>query len=360
MIDMNVFLAVDENGVKLATKAKFWKEATDEMKAVPTAEIWAYMRANGWVRKEINAAMTARRGVTPERKAKMAAYEATPERKARQAAYNATPERKAKRAVYREENREEIREKDIAYNATPERKAYMAAHYVENKEEILARQAAYYVENKEEILARQAAYYVENKEEILAWQRTPEVKESRRERERQRYDIEPLYRLMKLLRGAVKTTWNLLAEEDLTDEQNILYDQRTLEIVGCTLEEFKQHISLKFKDGTSLENMGGYCPQNHSIKPTYELDHNFPMAIAVLNKDNISGLLDFINNYRNLSPIDAAFNRLKKDAIILELVHPDCPALPFINNLNGVKRIFQTVDEFLAYKGRSRSEFPLL
>ena len=52
--------------------------------------------------------------------------------------------------------------------------------------------------------------------------------------------------------------------------------------------------------------------------------------------------------------------KLVGDAIIIELIHPDCPALPFINNLNGVDRIFQTVDEFLAYKGVSRSEFPLL
>jgi hypothetical protein len=101
MVDMNVFLAVDENGVKLATKAKFWKEATPEMWKVPTKEIRVVMTAAGWTQKEQNTMQTARWQQTPEGKARMVAHNNSPERKARLVVHNNSPKGRARIAAWK-------------------------------------------------------------------------------------------------------------------------------------------------------------------------------------------------------------------------------------------------------------------
>jgi hypothetical protein len=112
--DMNVFLVVDKDGVKLATKPDFWRAATEAMWAVPTKEIWKFMEKNGWTPAERKAARSARYYQTPEGKAHVAAHRSSPEGKAYHAAYCQKTELKARIA---------------AYHNSPEAKALRAARH---------------------------------------------------------------------------------------------------------------------------------------------------------------------------------------------------------------------------------------
>jgi len=289
--NMNVFLAVDENGVKLATKAKFWKEATPEMWAVPWAEIRAVMTVAGWTKKDKDKAQNARNQQTPEGKAKIAAYNKTPERKAASAAWNNSPKGRATTA---------------AHKNSPKGRATTAARHAER-------------------MATDPEYATQCN--------------SRRE-----------------LSGIYKAAKN---SGLYTPEQLAELDKRTHKLLGCTTKELMQHFEKQFKPGMTHFNRGLYNPNDHMTNPNWQDDHGFPVKIMFKNK-HILGLEEFVIGYKNHTPRDAFFNKIKNDHIILELIHPDCPGYPFTDGLIGVKRIFKTVDEFLMFKNLNRSDFPLL
>ena len=304
-IDMKVFLAVDANGLKLATKAAFWHAATDEMMAVPTIEIRAYLRAHGWSAKEIGAARMARVQVTPIGRKKARASARKSDRKRR-----GTPEgRKKANASARKSNRK--------VRSTPAgRKAHNAS----------ARESARKVRSTLEGRAKANA----------------SVRKSLKKRR-----STPAGQLMNNARTATHRALKTFGMEKT---------EQTIHYLGCTNKQLETYFSKFMKPNIRI---GVYDYLTHDSDPVYQIDHGIPVAIVEKNQ-HIEGLVDFCISYKNQRPIDARFNQLKGDAIILELIYPDCPAFPYINKLNGVDRVFQTVDEFLAYKGVSRSEFPLL
>lgn len=82
--------------------------------------------------------------------------------------------------------------------------------------------------------------------------------------------------------------------------QSYFKDGKTEGILGCSLEEFIQHLQLNFIEGMTLENYG-----------EWELDHIIPLATAK-NKSEILKL----NHYTNFQPLWKEDNR-KKGAKLL-------------------------------------------
>jgi len=290
--NMNIFLKVDENGVKLATKAKFWKEATPEMWAVPWEDIRKAMTAAGWTLREKDKMRTARWQQTPKGKARMVVHNNSPEGKARMVVHNNSPKGRARRAVYKN---------------SPKGRATQAA------------------------------------------------------RHRERYATDPEYATRHKSRTALDNIYKVAKKSGLyTPAQLAKLDKRTHELLGCSSKELMQHFEKQFKLGMNHFNRGMHNPNDHMTNPTWQDDHSFPIKIMFQNK-HILGLEQFVIGYKNHTPRDARFNNVKKDHIILELIHPDCPGYPFTDGLIGVERIFKTVDEFLLFKGYiNRDEFPFL
>jgi hypothetical protein len=278
MVDMNVFLAVDENGVKLATKAKFWKEATPEIWAAPTKEIRAAMTAAGWTQKDKDTMQAARSRQTPEGKARM-----------------------------------------VVHNNSPKGRARRRAH--KNSPKVRATTAARHAER----MATDPEYATRHKSRIS---------------------------LNHIYTAAKKS--GLYTPAQLTN-----LDKRTHELIGCSSKQLMEHFEKQFKPGMTHFNRGLYNPNDHMTNPTWQDDHTFPVTIMFKNK-HILGLEEFVIGYKNHTPRDAFFNKIKNDHIILELIHPECPGYPFADGLVGVERIFKTVDEFLMFKNLNRSDFPLL
>ena len=323
-IDMKVYLAVDDNGLKLATKAAFWHAATDEMKAVEPKIIWAYMRAHGWVRKEIGAAHKVMEQVIQSIEC------------------NAKKKRDYEAAI-----------KNI------DMKVYLA---VDGNGLKLATKAAFWHAATDEMKAVEPkiiwaylrAHGWTAKEIHLAYKARVQVTPAGRAKKNA--SSRKLHRKIRstpagqLMHNASRTTRYALKTFGMEKTE------RTNRYLKCTDKEFHEWCSKFMKPNIRI---GVYDCLTHDSDPVYQIDHGMPVAIVAKNQ-NIEGLVDFCISYKNQRPIDARFNQLKKDAIILELIHPDCHALSYIHELNGVDRVFATIDEFLAYKGVSRSEFPLL
>jgi hypothetical protein len=344
MVDMNVFLAVDENGVKLATKSPFWKEATEAMWAVPTKEIRAVMTAAGWTQAEKNRAQTARYNQTLEGKAKFAARNNSPKGRAAQAKYDNSPNGKAVRSAYG--NSPEGRAKRAAYRQTPEGKAKRAAY-----------------RNSPKGRAKRAAYNQTPKAKATraTWGKSPKAKETRLAWHLERMATDPQYATLHNSRRQFHIIYKSAKKSGLyTPAQLANLDKRTHELLGCSSKELMEHFEKQFKPGMTHFNRGKYNRNDHMTNPTWQDDHAFPTAIMFKNK-HILGLEEFVIGYKNHTPCDAFFNKLKNDHIILECISPDCPGYPFTDGLIGVEIIFKTVDEFLLFKGYiNRDEFPFL
>lgn len=109
---------------------------------------------------------------------------------------------------------------------------------------------------------RALAYYHKNKKKINEARRTPEYREAMRpyfaEYERTRRVNDPAYRLKKTLRLSL---WKALKGKRRC--------AHTLELLGCSLEDFVTHIESQFTEGMNWDNYG---------RGGWEIDHIRPCA----------------------------------------------------------------------------------
>jgi hypothetical protein len=75
---------------------------------------------------------------------------------------------------------------------------------------------------------------------------------------------------------------------------------KSYEILGCSYEEFKQHLERQFKKGMNWENRG-----------QWHLDHIYPVSLAKDEQELIK-----LNHYTNFQPLWAIENRKKSNKII--------------------------------------------
>lgn len=81
---------------------------------------------------------------------------------------------------------------------------------------------------------------------------------------------------------------------------------KTSEILGCSFEEFKSYLEIKFEDWMTWENRGLY---NGELNYGWDIDHIIPLASAETEEDIIR-----LNHYTNLQPLCSKLNRnIKRD-----------------------------------------------
>ena len=84
-------------------------------------------------------------------------------------------------------------------------------------------------------------------------------------------------------------------------ELNIEKKYKYSELLGCSLEEFKNHISIQFQEGMNFDNYG-----------EWEIDHIIPLTSYNLTDD--TELLK-CSNYKNLQPLWKLDNIKKSNKI---------------------------------------------
>ncbi len=160
----------------------------------------------------------------------------------------------------------------------------------------LSKGQLYYLRNREAILARRAEYVAKNKDKIRAYERANRGLISAREKRHYHENAE--FRLGKCLRTRLRT---LLASSGRRKAAL----GRMGELVGCSIQELKQHLESKFQPGMTWENYG---------YSGWHVDHVIPLSTFTLT---IREELLKANHYTNLQPLWAEDNLRKSNSLEL-------------------------------------------
>lgn len=113
-----------------------------------------------------------------------------------------------------------------------------------------------------------------------------------RRREKKKAKIDPIYRIKRALRSRIRLAL-----------RGIDKSQKTLELLGCSLEQFRNHVEAQFTIGMTWENYG---------KNGWELDHIIPCSFFnLINPEEQKKCF----NYTNIQPLWATDNRKKSNKI---------------------------------------------
>lgn len=179
---------------------------------------------------------------------------------------------KENRKEYLSQNKEKIKEN---------RKKYLE----QNKEKIQTDTTEYYINNKEEIKDRVKKYNTENKDKIKEYNKIYYIKNKKRLNEyrrnyyKNRIDSDPLFRLKSCIRSLISTSFRKSFSKKA---------KKTIEILGCSFEEFKIYIENMFDMYMSWDNYVIY----------WQLDHIRPISWAKNEKE-----LYELNHYTNFKPL---------------------------------------------------------
>jgi len=195
---------------------------------------------------------------------------------------------------YHQEHRERHREYCKGYfQKNKERiKKRQHNHYLKNKEKISKRDKEYYLNNSAKIIKKQSTYYQKNKEKIKAqhrgWYQRDKQKISKKgrryrkkhreeikirrknyqpkvnERSKKRYHRDINYKLARLLRCRIN-----VALKGKTKSK------KTMELLGCSIEELKSHLEKQFEEGMTWGNY-----RYHG----WHVDHQIPCNCFNLSK----------------------------------------------------------------------------
>lgn len=139
----------------------------------------------------------------------------------------------------------------------------------------------YYNKNKEKIVKRAVDWYNNNKDR--AHERINLYLRKKR-------NSDKIFRLTDNIRSLIGGSFK---------NHGFKKNSKTMQILGCTIQEFKLHIESQFKEGMSWDN-----------RSEWHIDHIMPLSMAKTEDEIIR-----LNNYKNLRPLWAHENLSKSDKI---------------------------------------------
>jgi hypothetical protein len=185
---------------------------------------------------------------------------------------------KIRQKEHREKNKDQIaqKSKDRYWNG--------------GKEKSLAASKAYHYANKEERNRQSRENAEKNKEAIKAQRETKrsEFNEYARNYARNRSQADPLFKFKRNIRRNTSEAFRFGKK-----------NKKTIELLGCSLEEAFVHIESLFQPGMTWENYG-----------KWHIDHKVPLASA-----NTTEEVEKLCHYTNLQPLWARENILKSDKL---------------------------------------------
>jgi hypothetical protein len=137
----------------------------------------------------------------------------------------------------------------------------------------------YYNQNKQKIVKRAVDWYNNNKDK--AHTRINLYLHKKRK-------TDNLFRLTDNIRSLIGGSFK---------NHGFKKNSKTMQILGCTIQEFKLHIESQFKDGMSWNN-----------RREWHIDHIMPLSMAKTEDELVR-----LNHYKNLRPLWANENLVKSD-----------------------------------------------
>ena len=149
---------------------------------------------------------------------------------------------------------------------------------------------AYRKRNPDTAKATSKKYKDNNQVKVKAYRIAYKGRKNELDKERKKTD--PLYKLKANLRSGLLKAFTRI---------KVRKNNKTVQILGCTYEEFKQHIESQFKDWMNWDNHGLY---NGELDYGWDVDHIEPISNAITEADVIR-----LSHYTNLRPLCSKVNR---------------------------------------------------
>ena len=205
---------------------------------------------------------------------------------------------------YREEHREEL-------------KTFQKEHYQKNKQKILIQHKKYYEENKVKELIRSKKYNKEHEQKAKEYAKiyAKEHKDKIRTY-REKYNLEHKEEIKEANKLYARKYRKNPINKLIADYRNRLWSvlkgnrksERTMKLIGCTVEQLKSHLEKQFTKGMTWKNYGNGWHGKGMTE--WHVDHIKPCASFDLSKKS-EQFKCF--NYKNLQPLWATENRIKSD-----------------------------------------------
>jgi len=162
------------------------------------------------------------------------------------------------------------------------------------------------VRNKESKKLSDKKYSIRNKEKLNEYKKEwaknnpDKVKESNFKYHQNKMINDKLYKLKHLTSNIIRDSFK---------RKGISKNYRSVYILGCTIDFFKNYLENKFESWMNWDNYGN--PIDGLIEPnkTWDIDHIIPLSNATTEEEIFK-----LNHYTNLQPLCSYHNRfIKKD-----------------------------------------------
>lgn len=139
----------------------------------------------------------------------------------------------------------------------------------------------WYLGNREKTLEKMKQYQLDNKEKYKEYQKQwcSSHPKYNKEYNKQRKQVDPLFKFTENIRSLISNSFK---------RKGYRKSYKTEQILGCTIEEFKNHIQSQFHPHMTFENQGD----------VWEIDHKIHISSAKTEGEIIT-----LNHYTNLRPL---------------------------------------------------------
>lgn len=174
-------------------------------------------------------------------------------------------------------------------------KEYMKSYYLKNKEQLNTKNLKNYTDNKERYNQFMKNYYIEHKDKMKEgfkeyyqnnkerWIPNDKNRASNNAYRKRRYKNDPHFRLKISLRTRVTKA--------LKNKQKL---NKSIELLGCTIEFYKLYLESKFQSGMTWENYGKN--EDGTRLNTWDIDHIKPCCTFDLsNEEQQKQCFNYIN-----------------------------------------------------------------
>jgi hypothetical protein len=160
------------------------------------------------------------------------------------------------------------------------KRKYYAEYRLKNKDKIKKIAKKYRDNNKTTISNIDKIYREKNKDKINTYRRERILKD-------------PLYRITSNIRSLIRQSFRYKGLKKNTLSEKIL---------GCTFEEFKNHLESLWEPWMNWDNYGLYEP--NKLNYGWDIDHIIPLKTGKTEEDIIK-----LNHHLNLQPLCSYTNR---------------------------------------------------
>jgi hypothetical protein len=200
---------------------------------------------------------------------------------------------------YYENNKEKFKENHKKWCEENDRTEYRKKYWSDNSDKLKSKQKEFRENNKELVSERKKKYWEnlspEKKEELKIRKRElyhkNKYKEKKKDYVNEKLNSDDFFKLKFNIRTLIRNAFN---------RKFTTKSRKTIEILGCSFEEFKIHLESRFDDKMNWENQGTY----------WHMDHIIPISSAETEEDVYR-----LNHYTNFQPLYWLDNLKKSNKI---------------------------------------------